>query len=189
MAPRVLLQERGQGVLGLGADHAGDARWDDVEDHDPGVVAARERVRELERKLRVGPAADRHEDPADLSEGSLLDDRAVARRLADAGVDGVREDRARARGPPAGRPAAPAEDQHPIELPGGLHDALGRAPADPHQRPDPGALRCVVQDLLEEPPRLAGLRGTVGQGDVLRHFHDPERGQLAARDRDGGADG
>ena len=126
---RMLLQERAESVLGLGADRARHARRDHVEDFDPGVVPARQGIGELQGQLRVRSAADRDEDPPDLVERALLDHRDVAGRVPHHGVDRGREDRAGAGAPAAGGATAPAEDDEVgVQLPGGLDDALRRPP-------------------------------------------------------------
>ena len=51
------------------------------------VVALGERVGEPQGELGVRAAADRDEDPPDVARAALLDDRDVARRLADDLVD------------------------------------------------------------------------------------------------------
>ena len=107
MATRVLLQEGREGVLRLGADAGRDAGRDHVKDRDPGVVVPGERVGELEGKLGVGSAADGHEDPLDIAEGALLDDRDVARRVANDGIDRGREDGAGPAPRPSARPPQP----------------------------------------------------------------------------------
>ena len=63
----VLPDELGEGVLRLGPDGERDARRDEVEDRDRGVVAAGDRVGVADRELGVGAAADRDEDPPDLA--------------------------------------------------------------------------------------------------------------------------
>ena len=58
----VLLDERGQGPLGLGAHGQGDPRRHEVEDDDRRIVVARDRVGEAQRQLGVRAAPDRDED-------------------------------------------------------------------------------------------------------------------------------
>ena len=133
----VLLDERGERALGLGADGQRDPGRHEVEDDDRRVVMARDRVGEAQRQLGVGAAADRDEDPPDLLRAALLDDRDVARRVADDLVDRGREDRRAPCRRGRRRLAAPAEDdQVRLLLGGGLDDPLGRVPADPHDRVD-----------------------------------------------------
>ena len=88
----VLADERGEGVLRLRPHRQRDSRRHEMEDDDLRVVAARDGVGEADRQLRVGAAADRHEDAPDLARPALLDDGDVARRVADDLVDGRRED-------------------------------------------------------------------------------------------------
>ena len=64
LALEVLLDERGQGALGLGPDGQGDPRRDEVEDDDGRVVVAGDRVGEAQRQLGVRAAADRARGPA-----------------------------------------------------------------------------------------------------------------------------
>ena len=85
--------ERGQCMLGLGSHGLRDAGRHQVHDRDGCAVAVRDRVREPERQLRVRAAAHGDEDPPDLLRAPLLDDRDVARRLADDLVDGGRDHR------------------------------------------------------------------------------------------------
>ena len=61
--PHFFFQGR-EGTLGLGSDGQGDTRRDEVEDDDRRVVVDGDCVGVTERKFRMGPAADRHEDPA-----------------------------------------------------------------------------------------------------------------------------
>ena len=189
MAAGVLLQEGREGVLRLGTDAGGDAGRDHVEDDDPGVVVPGERVGEFEGELGVGAAADGDEDPLDLAERALLDDRDVTGRRAHDSVDRGREDGAGRVASTARTPAPPEDEQIGVHLVRRLDDPLRRPAPDPDERPDPRPLRGVVQDLLEEAPRLPRQRRAVGEGDVLGDLHDPEDGQLARpRIHDLGAD-
>ena len=88
----VLARERGQGVLGLGPDGFRHARRHEVHHGDRRPMPVGERVRDPQRELRVGAAADRDEDPADVLRPALLDDGDVARRVADGLVDRGRDD-------------------------------------------------------------------------------------------------
>ena len=181
MALEVLLDERRERPFRLGPDGHRDARRDEVEDDDRRVVVGRDGVGEADRELGVRAAADRDEDALDVAGTALLDDRDVARRLADDLVDGRREDR-RAGAPVVARRrlAAPAEDDEVGLLLGGrLDDALGGVPADAHDRVDRRPVGGVVEDLLEEPAGVARARRALGQGHPLRHLDDAERGQLA----------
>ena len=83
----VLFDERGESPFRLGADRERDARWDEVKDCDDRIVMPGDRVGEAEGQLRVGPAADRHEDPPDLLRAALLDDGDVARRRSNDFID------------------------------------------------------------------------------------------------------
>ena len=75
---------------------------------------------------------------------------------------------------------APAEDDEVRFLFGGrLDDALGRVPADAHDRVDGRAVRGVVEDPLEEAPGVAGAGRALGQRHPLGDLDDPERRQLA----------
>ena len=139
LALEVLLDERGERPFRLGADGHRDARRHEVEDDDRRAVVRRDRVGEADRELGVRAAADRHEDALDVARAALLDDRDVARRLADDLVDRRREDgRAAVAAVVADRRlAAPAEDDEVgLLLGGGLDDALGGVPADAHDRVD-----------------------------------------------------
>ena len=146
-------------------------------------------VIEDEGELGVGTAANGHQDPLDLAEGALLHDRDVARRVANDGVDGGREDRAGRAATTAGTPTPAEDEQVGVHLVRRLDDPLRRAAPDPDERPDPRALGGVVQDLLEQASRLSRQGRAVGEGDVLGDLHDPEHGQLAGpRVHDLGAD-
>ena len=151
-ALQVLLHERGQRVLGLGADGRRDPRRDEVEDRHRRPVRLGDRVGETDRELGVWPAADRHEDPPDRRSAALLDDRDVARRVAHDLVDRRREHGRAVAVASVRRLAAPAED-HEVRLllAGCLDDALGRAPADAHDRLNRRSLGREVEDTLEEP--------------------------------------
>jgi hypothetical protein len=179
VATRVLLEERGEGVLGLGADAGRDAGRDHVEDDDPRVVAPGKCVGELQGELGVGAATDRDEDPLDLVEGALLDDRDVARRVADDRINRGREDGAVRGAATAGAPAPAEDEQVGVHLVRRLDDPLCRPAPDPDQRPDPCSLRGVVEDLLEQAPRLPRQRRAVRERNVLGDLHDAENGQLA----------
>ena len=182
LAPQVLLDERGQGPLGLGSDGHGDARRHEVQDHDRAAVMGRDGVGEAQGELGMGAAADRHEDALDVARAALLDHGDVGRGLAHDLVDGRREDRRAARPAvgPERRLAAPAEDDEVRLLLGaGLHDALGGVPADAHDGVDGRARRSVVEDLLEQPAGMPGAGRALGQGHPLGHFHDAQRGQFA----------
>ena len=156
---------------------------DEVEDDDRRVVVAGDRVGVAQGELGVRAAADRDEDPPDLLRAALLDDRDVARRVADDLVDGRREDRRAALPSRAGRRlAAPAEDdQVGLLLGGRLDDPLGGVPADPDDRVDRRPVGREVEDALEQPPGLAGAGRALGERHALGHLDDPERRQLAGR--------
>ncbi len=87
LALEVLLDERREGTFRLRPDGHRDAGRDEVEHDDGRAVVGGDRVGEADRQLRVGTAADRHQDTLDLARAALLDDRDVARRLADDLVD------------------------------------------------------------------------------------------------------
>ena len=159
------------------------------------------------RELGVGAAAHRHEDRLHLVEAALLHDRDVARALAHDGVDGRREDRARADalagegqlrglrlragGLRRGRRAAPSEDDEVRTLlADGLDHAVGRVSADADHRPQLHALLVAdVEHALEQAARGAGLRGALGQADALGNLDDAEHGDLGrAPVGDSGAD-
>ena len=112
-------------------------------------------------------------------------------RLADDLVDGRRDDRYVAVAPVAVGAgvdlavadarglAAPAEDEEVgLLFGGGLDDALGGVAADAHDRVDGRAFGHEVEDLLEQPARVAGACRALGQRHALGHLHDPERRQL-----------
>ena len=188
-ALEVLLDERGQGVLGLGPHGHRDARRDEVEDDDRRVVVAGDGVGVAQGELGVRAAADRDEDALDRPRAALLDDGDVARGVADDLVDGRREDRRPGLVARAGL-AAPAEDDEVRFLLGGrLDDALGGMAADPDERVDRRAARGVVEDALEQPAGMAGPGRALGQRHPLGDLHDAERRQLAvARVQHGRAD-
>ena len=175
----VLLDEGGQGALGLGADRQRDPGRDEVEDDDGRLVTAGDGVGEAQRELGVRAAADRDEDPPDLPGAALLDDGDVAGRVAHDLVDRRGEDhRSGAVARPAGA-AAPAEDDEVGLLLGGrLDDALGGMAPDPHDRVDRRPVGGEVEDALEEPAGVAGPGRALGQRHPLGHLDDPERGQL-----------
>jgi len=176
----VELDERREGSLGLGADRKRDPGRDEVEDDDRRVVMDRDRVCEAERQFRVWSATHRDQDATDEFAAALLDDRDVARRVADDLVDRRREDGGAAAVMATGRAPAPAEDDEVRFLLGGrLDDALGRMPADAHDGVDRRAVRCVVEDPLEEASGVPGARRALGQRHPLGHLDDAERGQLA----------
>ena len=176
----VLAGERGERVLGLGADGLGDAGRHEVHHRDRGAVAVRERVREPQRQLRVRAAADRDEDAPDLARAALLDHGDVARGLAHDLVDRGGDHRAR-------RPSRWAPDLPPqpkIIRSASCSAAAStmpgrRVPPDAHERVDRRPLGDVVEDLLEQAPRLAGARRALGQGHALGHLDDAQRRQLA----------
>ena len=68
----MLLDERGQGVLRLGAHGQRDPRRDEVEGDERRVVSAGDRVGEAERELGVRAAADRDEDALEVAEPRCL---------------------------------------------------------------------------------------------------------------------
>ena len=199
MSPGVLLQECGQRLLGLRPNGGREARRHNVEHRDTGAVPPGQRVREAECQLGVRATPNGNQDPVDLGDRALLDDRDVAGGFAYDRIDGRAEDERRlvrgiggagsaagrsarttrtARGP-ASRPAAPAEDHEVgLELDGGLHDPLGRPAPDPDHGPDMGSFRRVVEHLLEQAARLARLRGAFGEGHLLRDLHDAQCRQL-----------
>ena len=124
----------------------GGTRWRTI---DGRAVVPGQRVGEAQGELGVRAAADRDEDPPDLGRAALLDDRDVARRLADDLVDRGRDDRAgSAERPVAGpsvaspltwivcRPPQPKMMQVGLLLGGRLDDPLGGVPADPDDRMD-----------------------------------------------------
>ena len=149
---QVLLHERGQRVLGLGADGRRDPGRDEVEDSHRGPVRLGDRVGETDRELGVRPAADRHEDPPDRRGAALLDDSDVAGRVAHDLVDRGREHGRAVAVASVRRLAAPAED-HEVRLllAGCLDDALGRPPADAHDGLNRRSLGREVEDTLQEP--------------------------------------
>ena len=101
------------------------------------------------------PAANRGQDPPHLPDATLLDDRDVARCVADDLVDGGREHVRRAVVAAAGR-AAPAEDDEVrLVLGGQLDDALRRPAPDAHHGPQVHAGRRELEHALEQPARLA----------------------------------
>src|SRR5258706_14639736 len=107
----------------------------------------------------MGAAADRHHDPLEVADASLLDDGDIAWRLAQDLVDRRREGKGHAI-PSGRRLAAPAEhDEVGLELRGRLDDALRGMAPDAHDRVDAGALGHEVEDALEEPPRMPGPGG------------------------------
>ncbi len=178
----MLLDERGQGTLGLGADRHRDAGGDQVQDHDRGAVVRGDRVGEADGELGVGATADRDQHALDLARAALLDDGDVARRLADDLVDGRGEDRGAAvAAVVAGRGlAAPAEDDQVRLLLGrGLGDALGGVPTDPDDGVDRGPGRGVVEHLLEQPTGVPGAGCALGQRHPLGHLDDAQGRQLA----------
>ena len=181
VAVQVLLHEGGQRVLRLGSHGGGDPRRDEVEDRHRRPVRAGDRVGETDRELGVRSAADRHEDPPDRRGAALLDDRDVARGIADDFVDRRREHRRPVAVAGVRRLAAPAED-HEVRLllAGSLDDALGRPPADAHDGMDRRAFGREVEDALEEPAGVPRPRRALRQRHPLGHLDDPERGQLAA---------
>ena len=128
----------------------------------------------------MGPATDRHEDPPDLLRAALLDDGDVAWRLSNDLIDGRGEDGRTTPLAAAGRLATPAEDDEVrLLLRGGLDDALGGVPADANDGVDRGAVRGVVQDALEESPRMPRAGRALGQRHALGDLHDAERGEFA----------
>ena len=164
----------------LGPHRERDAGRDEVEDDDRRVVIAGDRVRVADRELGMRPAADRDEDPLDLLGPTLLDDRDVARGVADDLVDGRREDRRAVAVASRRRAAAPAEDDEVGLLLGrGLDDALGGVPADAHDRVDRRAVRGVVEHALEQPTGVARPGGALRERHPLGHFDDAERRDLA----------
>ncbi len=180
LAVGVLADEMGQGPLRLRSNALGDAAWHEVQGHDLRLVAVGQGVGEAQRQLGVRAAADRHEDAADLRRAALLDHRDVARRVANDLVDGRREDRCLGSGPGRRGLAAPAEDdQVGVEFRRRLDDALGGAPPDANDRMDRDAFGGVVEDSLQQPAGLAGLRRALAQRRFLRDLHDPEDGQHA----------
>ncbi len=101
-------------------------------------------------------------------------------RLAHDLVDGRADDRAAAGITARAGLAAPAEDhQVGLLLRRRLDDPGRRVPADPDERVDDRALGHVVQDLLEEAPRLPGPGRALGQRHALGHLDDAQRRQLA----------
>ena len=147
-ALHVLLHERRQGVLRLGANGHRDPRRDQVQDDDRGVVVAGDGVCVAHGELGMRSASDRDQDPPDRPGAPLLDHGDVAWGVADDLVDRRREDRRS--GLVAGRRlAAPAEDDEVrFLLLGGLDDAFRCVPADPHERMDRGPVWGVVEHAL-----------------------------------------
>ncbi|MBA3876888.1 MAG: hypothetical protein C0498_08120 [Anaerolinea sp.] len=79
----MLLDERCEGTLRLGSNRDRDPRRNDVEGDEVGVVAAGDGVGEAERELGMRAAADGDHHAPDLPRPALLDDRDVARGVAD----------------------------------------------------------------------------------------------------------
>ncbi len=74
----VLLDERRQRALGLRAHRERDPGGDDVQRGKGRVVARRDRAGDVQRQLGMGAAADRHHDPLEVADASLLDDGDIA---------------------------------------------------------------------------------------------------------------
>ena len=93
----VLAHECVERLLLAGERPLADALRHDVHDHHLRAEALAQVAGEANGELGVRTAADRDQDRADVVEAALLDDRDVARRLADDGVDRGGEDRWRSR--------------------------------------------------------------------------------------------
>jgi hypothetical protein len=146
-------------------------------------VALGDGARDVERQLGVRAASDGHDDTLEVADAALLDDGDVARRLAEDLLDrrGERAGQAGTVRLPAGRLAAPAEDDEVgLELRRDLDDALGGVPPDPDDRVDAGPLGDEVEHLLEQPASVPSTRGALGQGHALGHLDDAQGGELAA---------
>ncbi len=181
-ATEVLLDEGGEGTFRLCPDGHGDARWNEMEDHDCCLVIGRDGVGEAQREFGVRAATDRHQDALDVARAALLDDSDIRRRFADDLVDGRREDgRSAAATIGTGRRlAAPAEDDEVRLLLGGrLDDPLRGVPADPDDGLDGRPLRGVVEHLLEQPTGMTCPGRALGQWHAFRHLHDAQGGQLS----------
>ena len=85
----------GQRLLGLRPNGGREARRHNVEHGDAGAVPPGQRVREAQRQLGVRAAPDGDQDPVDLGDRALLDDRDVAGRFADDRIDRRAEDERR----------------------------------------------------------------------------------------------
>ena len=181
LARDVLLDERGEGALGLGADGEGDPGRDEVEDDRPSRRGGgRWRRRSAGRARRAG-----RRGPGRGSAGSSFEPRCLTTAMSHgesrttSSIVGEKTV-----GPVPSRPpaalAAPAEDDEVGLLLGrGLDDALRGVAADPHDRVDRRPVRRVVEDALEEAPGVAGAGRALGQRHALGDLDDPERRQLA----------
>ena len=203
----VLAHECVERLLLAGERPLADALRHDVHDHHLRAEALPQVAGEANGELGVWTAADGDQDRADVVEAALLDDRDVARRLADDGVDRGGEDRWRSRlgtrqprlgglrlgagGLGRGARPRPAEDDEigPF-LADRLDDAVGRPTPDADHRPQLHALLVAeVEDALEQAPRDAGLVRALGQADALGDLDDAEGGDLGRPPiRDAGAD-
>ena len=147
-----------RGLLALDGPRA-DALRHDVQHHDLRPEALGEVAADAHGELGVGPAADRHEDRAHMVDAALLDDREVARRLADHRIDRRAEHRPRPgvlagerhlgglrlgpRGLRRRRRAAPAEDDE-------VRSPPPRPPRSRRRRHDD---RCGPGSGARRPPR------------------------------------
>ena len=78
-----------------------------------------------------------------------------------------------------GLPPQPKTIRSDVELGRRLDDALGGAPADADDGVDRDAFGGVVEDALQQPAGLAGLRRAFAERRPLRHLDDAEDGQAA----------